>query len=822
MSLVGSKIGNILLEKRVGVGGMGEVYRGFDERLERSVAVKTIRADQRMSAEMKGRFLREARLLSRLEHPAICQVYDIIESSDADYLVLEFIDGETLRELIAPGLKNDQLLDLSEQIAAALEVAHGQHVVHRDLKPENIMVTPTGRVKVLDFGIARSLREELAPQPSEREPRYDLNPHAPTAALDTVLPTPRGATEIADPYNTARVVSAFATRYLTQAGSVIGTRYYMSPEQADGGALTEASDIYSFGVVLEDLLEAWRHSAQHASPAERSEIGELDPDVLVLIADLKSKEPKARPNATQARERIRAIIDKPAQLERRRRWLRVGAAASGLLFLLLALTSYLAWQSSVAKTLAEQRTRQAESLIGFVIGDLRKKLEPIGQLEVIDGIGERALAYYAQVPTDQLSETELNNLLDTLRQLAVVRMKRGDYESAGRFIERALALSRSRSEANKDSANWQSQLCIALAAHGQWQSERELPNEQILDTFTRSLESCERAVALAPSDREAKFELAVAHGNLAMARLKQGDGAAAESSFLTSNDLLAELIARLPGRIPYKEQSASNFAWLSLVYESTYRAADALNARRKNLALIDELIALEPDALAWREDRSVALNQLGMLQIALGDAAQAVDALTQALALVNAALKSDPSNISNRRAAAIIQSRLALLNAAKQPAPALLQAADARGALDTLLRGDPASPDYQRIEAQALLREAEIRLSLGAPESSLPSDLSRADTTFAALLARNPQDVESRIWRARGAVLLARVLRVNGDVDGSSVKAREAISELELIEGRRLSWEADWQRVLALELLQRREEAQSLRVRLKSRGFAPL
>jgi len=165
-------VGHIRLEALLGAGGMGEVHRGFDEKLERAVAVKTLRAERRLRPEAKARFLREARLLSRLDHPGICRVFDLVEEEDADHLVLELVEGQTLAEALRSGLEDGEVLRLFEEIARALATGHREHIVHRDLKPENVMVTPDGRAKVLDFGIARSVgpRVVATPSPAGRPP----------------------------------------------------------------------------------------------------------------------------------------------------------------------------------------------------------------------------------------------------------------------------------------------------------------------------------------------------------------------------------------------------------------------------------------------------------------------------------------------------------------------------------------------------------------------------------------------------------------------------------------------------------------------------
>ena len=162
---LGETIGHIRVTEFLAKGGMGDVYAGYDEKLGRRVALKAIRSEHRLNAEAKARFLREARILSQLEHPRICRIHDLVEEDDADVLVLELIQGRSLREAILRGLDPAQRTRIARQIVDVLAVAHARGVVHRDLKPDNIMVEPGGDVKVLDFGLARSL-EELSAAPT--------------------------------------------------------------------------------------------------------------------------------------------------------------------------------------------------------------------------------------------------------------------------------------------------------------------------------------------------------------------------------------------------------------------------------------------------------------------------------------------------------------------------------------------------------------------------------------------------------------------------------------------------------------------------------
>lgn len=162
MSLIGTSLGRIRVVDTLGIGGMGEVYLGYDETLKRKVALKAIRDDQRFDAEAKARFLREARVLSQLDHPGICRIYELVEGEDSDFLVLELIEGTSLRKAMDGGLDGPLKLYVAEMVAEALAAAHAKGVAHRDLKPENVMLTTDGEVKVLDFGLAFPVDERLA------------------------------------------------------------------------------------------------------------------------------------------------------------------------------------------------------------------------------------------------------------------------------------------------------------------------------------------------------------------------------------------------------------------------------------------------------------------------------------------------------------------------------------------------------------------------------------------------------------------------------------------------------------------------------------
>jgi eukaryotic-like serine/threonine-protein kinase len=218
----GSKLGPYEILAPVGAGGMGEVYKAKDTRLERTVAIKVLPAHLSSSPEMRRRFEREAKTISALSHPHICALFDVGNQEGVEYLVMELLEGETLADRLARGpLPPDQTLRYGIEIADALDKAHRRGIVHRDLKPGNVMLTGSG-VKVLDFGLARV-----------------VEPIASKSEL-SVLPT------------------AAPSRPLTQEGTILGTLQYMAPEQLEGKEADARTDIFAFGAVLYEMATGQR------------------------------------------------------------------------------------------------------------------------------------------------------------------------------------------------------------------------------------------------------------------------------------------------------------------------------------------------------------------------------------------------------------------------------------------------------------------------------------------------------------------------------------------------------------------------------------
>jgi len=230
LSIEVPQLGRYRLEQPLGRGGMAVVYRGRDEELGRAIAVKLLADHLADDEEVRRRFLREARLAAGLNHPNVVSVYDLGERDGCPFIVMEFVEGETLADLLAREgrLEPRRAVELALQACAGLENAHRSGLVHRDVKPANLLLRSDGTLKVADFGIARA---------------------------------------------------ADAATQLTQAGTILGTAAYLAPEQADGGEVTAAADVYGLGAVLYEAL-AGQPPYQAKSIAElvlRQQRGEIEP-----------------------------------------------------------------------------------------------------------------------------------------------------------------------------------------------------------------------------------------------------------------------------------------------------------------------------------------------------------------------------------------------------------------------------------------------------------------------------------------------------------------------------------------------------------------
>ncbi|MHC4976330.1 MAG: serine/threonine-protein kinase, partial [Planctomycetota bacterium] len=278
----GSSIGPYTIDREIGRGGMGVVYLARDTRLDRDVAIKSLPEHLASDPERLARFEREAKVLATLNHPNVAGIYGVEEVDGARYLILEYVEGETLAVRLDRGdIPPDEAVEIALEIAAGVEAAHEAGVIHRDLKPANIKFDAEGRIKVLDFGLARAEESSSTGSSMSQLPTITSPAHSPT-----------------------------------MAGVILGTAAYMSPEQARGRKVDKRSDIWSFGVVLYEMLTG-------AGPFRGETVTDSIGAILHKDIDFNSL-PPATPSS------VRHVIARCLERDKANRYRDIGDAAYDL------------------------------------------------------------------------------------------------------------------------------------------------------------------------------------------------------------------------------------------------------------------------------------------------------------------------------------------------------------------------------------------------------------------------------------------------------------------------------------------------------------
>ena len=273
----GETVAQYRIIERLGAGGMGEVYKALDTKLNRPVALKTLRKEFVSNPGRRRRFVQEAHAASALDHPNIVTIHDVAEVDGLHFIVMQYVDGESLGELIRnQRLDLDKALDYAVQMAEGLERAHRDGIIHRDLKPDNVMVSNGSRAKLVDFSLAKLIE---APELSE-EPSRKRTPEASTVTNG---------------------------KPLTQEGEILGTGAYMSPEQAQGQKVDARSDIFSFGSVLYEMV-----TGQQAFSGENI--------VSVLASILKDEPKRVSQLVPTVPADLEAVIEKALRKDREKRF----------------------------------------------------------------------------------------------------------------------------------------------------------------------------------------------------------------------------------------------------------------------------------------------------------------------------------------------------------------------------------------------------------------------------------------------------------------------------------------------------------------------
>ncbi len=689
MSLLGKTVGRFRVLSLLGRGGMGEVYVAYDETLDRRVALKSIVAGRRLQPSAQARFRREARALSRLDHPNICRIYDYVEMESHDFLVLELVTGRRLDEAIRAGLSHDVQLRIAGQIASALVAAHAEGIVHRDLKPSNVMLSDSGEVKVLDFGLAWTAGERPVPQP--------LATHS-SAAAETELPPTEagfvGASALGAEIASASVAESPAKSppawdpepasfeddgVHTQHGMILGTPAYMSPEQARGEPATTASDMYSLGLLLQYLFTGNAPQPEgldstellrRALRAESLPPAGLAKDQAALVTRLKSAAPAARATAIEVGTRLAWIRDAP-----KRRWRRAAGAAALLVAVLAGVKYTLDLRAErslavAAQAEAERRRGQAEDLIQFMLGDLRERLESVGRLDALDGVAAKALDYFASVEPGQLTDADLFRRTRALTQIGEVRIAQGDLAAARQQLSAAHASASDLVARQPQNGDW----LMGLGALEFWLGNVDWLQGDLAaaeERFRAYLAVADRLAAIDGTKPEWRMEQAYAHSNLGTVQNARGNVDAALEHFRLTVEVERELVVADAKEPRWQKELASGLSWLGEALFGRGELEESRAFYEEARAALERLTALAPDDTASRFLLGLQRRKLGTTLESLGRLDEAIAEYGQSLAIHRQLLELDPANADWRREVAVSHMRLGSAVAIADSAAAL-------------------------------------------------------------------------------------------------------------------------------------------------------
>jgi serine/threonine-protein kinase len=786
--MIGTHIGHTRITGLLGQGGMGEVYLGFDERLQRRVALKAVRNEMRLSAVSRERLLREARSLSALDHPNICRIYDYAEGPSCDFLVLELVDGVTLRRAIEEGMSRARKLRIARDVVSALAAAHRRGIVHRDLKPDNIMIAADGTVKILDFGIAR-----VAAHPSHTPPLQD-GPEIESA--DTLI------------FDSLRPGSSV----------IAGTPLYMSPEQARGASVTTASDLFSFGLVLQMLLterspraDLGRDEALKLAVAGDRLPMEHQPRALTaLVARLTSFAPADRSTAVEALRGIERIQSAPV------RRARAIAAAVAIALLLLGGIKYTI-DVTAARREAERQRNQAEGLVSFMVGDLPRKLEPVGRLDVLDSTAEKALQYFASLSPDKMTDEEQQQHARALAQLGDVRVKQGKLPEASAMFQQSLRFA--AAAAKRNPADDDAQLTLSNSHFYAGDALRRQGDlRSALAHFRAYYEISARLEAKHPNDPKFEMELSYSHSNLGSIHEALGDYGEAEMEYRTAAAIDRRRVSRGPGNEQASSDLANSLNKLGVLLQNDGNLAGARAAFEEDTAIRRKLAAAKPADTRLAVRLAASLAFLGEVQLNTGEIDDAAASDRAVFTIVSGLAARDPQNLDWQRRLAVAELALAGTAAARsawnEAAPLVARATTT---LETLTSRD-ARPLWLLDLATAYDLQAHIHLGLGNRDAAV-QQFERAIAQGTKARTKQTRGV-SAIPPLSGALAgVAEIDLANGRQDLARQYAARVLALTSAAPPRGTSPKVMDSVARSLAILDRPAEAEAIVMRLTSLGY---
>lgn len=746
----------------LGRGGAASVYRAFDHQLGRPVALKLLHAED---AETPRRLLREARAQARVRHEHVLDVYETGTLDDGrPFVVLRYVEGGTLADLATdrgsrrdartdesrePGVTSlEERVRLVAQAAEGLHAAHREGLLHGDVKPSNVFVErdADGALEawIGDFGIAT----ELARRETETTP-------------------------------------------------LAGTPDYMAPELWGQlrGASDRRTDVYSLGLTLFAVV-----AGELPPPGGRDFVAlrgiapELPPDLVAVVARAVAEDPAARyPSARAVAEDLRRFLDGEVVeayadrltyrlsrfVARHRALVTLGAISVVLLLAALSVAAVLGLRAMRANERIEERRAQAEELIGFVLVDLREKLEGVGRLDLMDEVGERAMGYFAAISEDELTDEELAFRSRALYQIGDVQMRRGELENAERAFSESLALARNLVERHPDDLErlydlGQSEFWAGLVRMRQ----NELPDAR--RHFETYLDVARRLAAADPERHDWLQELSYAHSNLGSVLEREGDLEAALERFRSALEIdrrLLDAASEPEAKNAHRFELAASHNTVGVVLEELGRLDEAAEHYERDLEIRTELARSDPENRHWQSFLGTSHEFVGKLHFLRGDRQTARVHLDAARRIFDRLVQHDPRNADWRYRRALNRLNLGRLELAganpqgegEAAGDGVAEAAEAfQSAFEIasdLAAASPQRTAWLRLRGQAAYYLALCEAARPGGEAAARDHLA----TAVAVLEELAPDERST------ATHLARSLVLSGDLDQRRGELAEAI-----------------------------------------------
>jgi len=617
----------------------------------------------------------------------------------------------------------------------------------------------------------------------------------------------------------------------TAVGITVGTPIYMSPEQARGETLSPASDVYSFGLLLQTLFTGREPYAEDltarevmlkAARGDTQPVTGIDRDITALIGDLKSFAPTDRPTAADTLARLRRIADKPKRFARRI------AAALLIVVFLAGIAKYTVdlrreraaavragAQAILAQREAATRRGQAEDLINFMLGDLRRKLEPIGKLDLLDDVGERALAYNGSLRPELMSGAELARNAKALSQLGEVRIAQGRLAEAPEIFARARKMA--ALAAAKDPSSPEAQLALMTAYYDDGEAAQLRGDlDAALRHWSLYLDTARRLTAAFPANADYRMEEAYAHANVGTLLMRQSRYGDARAHFEETLRIKRARLARDPLNLEWQADLANT---INKVGVNLARTGDLQGARRhfeEQQRISQMLVSVSPEHAQWKQRLAISHAFLASVLVSLGALELAESESREELSIERSLSTTDDQNADWQRSLGQTMTRLAALQSWRgHPSASDAAFREAEQILERIVQRDPNRLSYKTALATARSRSAMSLLQrgqvararaqwtrawalLGTPGSDFGARHTAADvllTGVAIARAANDHAKLRELSAGAQALLGAPPLASSQDPDLTALRARLLVST------------------------GRREEAQPLIARLASAGY---